>query len=96
MTATLPDSDYYPTDEQLCILREQHREYTAAARLVELVELERAEYRARILLERAQRIVGDIPEGEATDEDLDYVTAAYMTWTRAWRALHEHRPQAQV
>lgn len=83
--------EHYPTDEQLCILREEYRELTAAEALVLLAGLERTEHRTRLLNERAQRIVGDIPEGEATDGDLDYVTDCYMEWCRAWKALGEAR-----
>ena len=55
--------------------------------VIRLATLEREEAQARRLHDDALRIVGNIPEGEATDEHLDYVTGAYMAWVRAWETL---------
>lgn len=60
---------------------------TQAEQLVELATLTRNEWAARLRFDYASRIVGAIPEGEADDDDLDWVTNTYVAWCKAWEAL---------
>lgn len=89
MPQTISPYDY-PNDDQVEAFYNDD-----AAEAAALVELERVERRTRALFDYAHRTVGDIPEDEATDEDLDWVTDTYMAWCKASEALHQARRTGQ-
>ena len=62
-----------------------------AEHLIQLAQLDRAEFKARTRYSATHRRVADIPEGEATDQDLDDVTDTYMAWVTAWERLQQAR-----